>query len=118
MTDNKPELLMAELHFILIQKRENHTLTVDDELWFEFTRPFYDRLSSQLDTPQITINLVTARLSGIVMTSTVFFGEPLNGQLCAAQRKKIEADADGHSKIDLTFAKKARDIINSFRKAV
>jgi len=82
---------MAELHFILIQKKENHGLNSDDESWFDFTEPFYDKFQSALDTKQITINLVTARLQGQNTLSTIFEGEFVTLPLLSTQRKKIDA---------------------------
>lgn len=62
---------MAELHFILMTKRDNHGLDIGETAWFEVTEKYYSEFGSTLDKDKITFELAKARVIGKVMDSTV-----------------------------------------------
>lgn len=88
MSVEKAELLLAELHYLMTMKKENHGLTRDDEMWLEVGRKHYVKHSERLDKDQIKMNLTLARLTGNFYVSVIFNTE-LTAQLAQAQNTNI-----------------------------
>lgn len=85
---NDPEMLMAEVHFILTTKQQHQgELDPNEKYWLEKSTPYYEKHEAVLPKDAITMEIMTARLQGREYVSRTI-NEPINhGMLMLAYRK-------------------------------
>jgi len=79
---------MAELHFILLTKRDNHGLLAPEREWFDSTEKYYGEFGATLDKEKILFELAKARVMDKIMASTVT-GEDFDVRALQSVRNRL-----------------------------